>query len=90
MDRRGAISETVHKQFTRHGHPCSCKAVGMASGLAVNPCQDECSWHPTGEQPDGRPLFRCAGCASEWTPDQAWTPRNVDGEVPDEVLAAKR
>lgn len=60
------------------------------SELATHPCVDKCAWGPTDRQLDGEPVFECDGCHSEWTPDQTWTPRNIDGEISPEVLAVKR
>lgn len=52
--------------------------------LAANPCQAECDWGTT-----ARPaLLRCAGCGSEWTRDELWTPAQADGTVPTAVTAA--
>jgi len=52
--------------------------------LAVHPCRTLCSWSPG---PAG--LFSCAGCGSQWAPDQRWTPRQADGTVPPAVRAAR-
>ncbi|MFT3888242.1 MAG: hypothetical protein QM713_08785 [Arachnia sp.] len=62
----------------------------MVRELAVNPCRRLCSWGPTDEWSDGLRVFRCAGCSSEWTVAEVWTPCNRDGEVPAEVSAARR
>ena len=59
-------------------------------GLVHNDCRGLCDWHDVGEFHGGLPLFRCNGCRSEWTPAERWTPRNADGEVSEEVLAAQR
>ncbi len=58
--------------------------------LIHHPCQSRCSWHPTGEFRDALPLFGCSGCGSQWTPEQRWTPVNVDGKISPEVEAAKQ
>ena len=52
--------------------------------LAVFPCRSLCSWSP-----GPAPLFSCAGCGSQWAPDQRWTPRQADGTVPAAVRAAR-
>ena len=56
-----------------------------ASGL-----NDDDRPEPTDEEVGGRQVFRCAGCRSEWTSTQSWTPRNWDGEVSQEVARARR
>ncbi|MEL4357660.1 MULTISPECIES: hypothetical protein [unclassified Luteococcus] len=61
----------------------------MTRELKSNDCTGKCAWTPTDEVSDGQPIFACSGCGSEWTPDLGWTPRNADGEVSAEVLAAK-
>jgi len=49
--------------------------------LASYPCQRSCSWHPAApETQSGLPLFRCAGCASEWVRTEPWAPVDADGE----------
>lgn len=58
----------------------------MERELVANPCQNRCAWEPTDEQVSGLRLFRCAGCRSEWTRGQAWTPRDWDGNVSAEVM----
>ena len=58
-------------------------------GLVHNDCQGKCDWHATSASYEGQPLFRCTGCQSEWTSAERWTPRNADGEVSAEVLAAR-
>ena len=35
-------------------------------------------------------LFVCTGCGSQWEPGQPWTPRDVDGEVPEAVRAIRQ
>jgi hypothetical protein len=56
--------------------------------LAAHPCQAECDWGPAGRA-GGRALFRCAGCASEWTAAEPWTPAQADGTVPPAVAAER-
>ena len=74
--------------------------------LRVRACRSQCSWRATPRSVpaegsveasvagsvagSARPLFACAGCGSQWTPGAGWTPIDVDGRVPDEVLAAAR
>ena len=55
--------------------------------LAAHPCQAECDWSATGRTDAGGRLFRCAGCGSEWTAAQPWTPAQADGTVPPAVTA---
>ena len=58
--------------------------------LAVAPCRSLCSWSPApGPVPAGD-LFACAGCGSQWAPDQQWTPVQADGTVPAEVRTARQ
>ena len=57
--------------------------------LAVHPCQAECDWARTGRVDGGRRLFRCAGCGSEWTAAELWTPAQADGTVPPAVAAER-
>lgn len=61
----------------------------MTRELQATACQDKCDWRSADEQLDGLQVFRCGGCNSEWTTSQGWTPRNLDGEVPAEVAAAR-
>ena len=58
-------------------------------GPIHNNCRGLCDWRVTEEFVGELPLFRCTGCRSEWTPAERWTPRNADGEVSEEVLAAR-
>lgn len=62
----------------------------MERELVANECQSRCAWEPTDEEVGGRQVFRCAGCRSEWTSSQSWTPRNWDGTIPPEVVNARR
>ena len=62
----------------------------MGRALAANECQGKCAWQPTDEEIDGRQVFECGACRSEWTADQSWTPRNWDGEISPEVARARR
>ena len=57
--------------------------------LAANPCQLECAWSGTGRATAGRQVFACAGCGSEWTTAELWTPAEADGTVPDAVTSAR-
>ena len=52
--------------------------------LVIAPCRALCSWSRVEAE-----LFACAGCGSQWAPDQAWTPRQADGTVPEDVRAAR-
>lgn len=61
----------------------------MTGALATNPCTQDCDWSLTGGQRDGRPLFSCGGCASEWVSTERWTPQQADGIV-NEAVAAER
>ena len=56
--------------------------------LAAHPCQAECDWGAAGPAGD-RALFRCAGCGSEWTAAEPWTPAQADGTVPPAVAAER-
>ena len=56
--------------------------------LAAHPCQAKCDWAAAGRA-GGRPLFRCAGCGSEWTAAELWTPAQADGTVPPAVAAER-
>ena len=62
--------------------------------LRVSPCQRLCRWQRSvsPDEPWETPtdLFACLSCGSEWTPDQAWTPADADGTVPDAVRRARR
>lgn len=53
--------------------------------LRQEPCQSKCDWMPTGEEIDGDLVFACSGCTSQWTRQQGWTPRNLDGSIAIEV-----
>ncbi|HSK25406.1 MAG TPA: hypothetical protein VK894_00670 [Jiangellales bacterium] len=55
--------------------------------LEARPCQAACAWTTTGARLDGRPLFRCGGCGSEWVRGVGWTPVDADGRVPPAVAA---
>jgi hypothetical protein len=57
--------------------------------LAAHPCQAECDWAQAGWAAAGRRLFRCAGCGSEWTAAELWTPAQADGTVPPAVAAER-
>lgn len=61
----------------------------MTRELATNPCKGTCAWSATGTTLADQPLFVCAGCGSEWTPEQAWTPQDADAIVSAEVAAAR-
>lgn len=61
----------------------------MGRDLVVNDCQGRCNWHPTDDSIDGRQVFECGACRSEWTSAQRWTPQNADGEIPPAVSAAR-
>ena len=58
--------------------------------LEIAACRRLCSWDATGEDLDGRPLFACAGCGSEWVATEQWTPVDWTGVVPEPVQAARR
>jgi len=62
----------------------------VSRALDQQPCQQRCTWAPTGRRLSGLPLFACRSCQTEWTPDQAWTPCNADGVVPTAVQQAVR
>ncbi|WP_203568187.1 hypothetical protein [Aestuariimicrobium ganziense] len=61
----------------------------MARELASGDCKGTCSWGAVDDEIDGRPVFACASCGSEWTTDQTWTPRNADGELAPDVAEAR-
>ena len=52
--------------------------------LAVSPCRALC-WSAVRGPVAAADLFACAGCGSQWAPDQPWTPVQADGTVPPEV-----
>ena len=54
--------------------------------LRISPCQRRCTWLPTDEHIDDRQVFACASCGSEWTHEQPWTPVNIDGTMPAEIV----
>jgi hypothetical protein len=56
--------------------------------LAAYPCRAECGWSRAGTRA-GLPLFRCAGCGSEWNSAEPWTPAERDGSVADAVRAER-
>lgn len=58
----------------------------MTKTLRQEPCQSKCDWMPTGEVFDGDLVFACSGCTSEWTRQEGWTPRNLDGSIAAAVL----
>lgn len=62
----------------------------MGRALVANECQGKCSWSPTQDEIDGKQVFACGACKSEWTSAQSWTPRNWDGEISPEVARARR
>ena len=53
--------------------------------LQQNPCQTKCDWYPTGEVVAEDLVFACTSCGSEWTRQEGWKPRNLDGSVAAEV-----
>ena len=57
--------------------------------LAANPCQLECDWSGTDRAAGGRQMFACAGCGSQWTTAEPWTPAQADGTVPAAVTSAR-
>lgn len=59
------------------------------SELRARPCQRRCAWRATQRLLDGDRIFACAGCTSEWTAAQPWTPCQADGTVPPAVLAER-
>lgn len=61
----------------------------MGRELRHNDCQGKCDWYRGTDVTDGLPVFECHGCGSEWTAAQAWTPKNADGEIAEEVAAAR-
>ena len=58
--------------------------------LDVAPCRSLCSWSRARGPVSTADLFACAGCGSQWAPDQQWTPVQADGTVPEQVLAVRR
>lgn len=67
----------------------TCLTGPMGRDLAQHDCKGTCNWGPTDERIDDLQVFECASCHSEWTPAQAWTPRNAEGELSPEVAAAR-
>ncbi len=59
----------------------------MPRPLRQEPCQSRCDWTPTGAERDGRLVFACSGCGSEWVRGEGWTPRNLDGGIAAAVQA---
>lgn len=57
----------------------------MPRSLRQEPCQAKCDWMPTGQMIGGDLVFACAGCRSEWTRREGWTPRNLDGSIAADV-----
>ena len=53
----------------------------MPRALRQEPCQSRCDWSPSGDVCNGDLVFACAGCTSEWTRREGWTPRNLDGSI---------
>ena len=51
--------------------------------LTVSPCRNLCDWARTpAATPDGRRLFACRGCGSQWVRGEPWTPAQADGSRP--------
>ena len=56
--------------------------------LAVSACRSLCDWARTpAATADGRRLFACRGCGSQWVRGAGWTPAQADGTVPAAVRA---
>ncbi len=62
----------------------------MTAPLVTNPCQETCDWQPTATEREGRTLFECGGCASEWVSTERWTPQQADGSVSPAVAAERK
>lgn len=60
------------------------------AALEIAACRRLCSWSRTGGLLDDEPVFRCAGCGSEWVPSEPWTPVDHTGVVPEPVQAERR
>jgi hypothetical protein len=58
--------------------------------LATAPCRSLCDWSAVAAPYEGRSVFACAGCGTEWVRTEGWTPRQADGTVPAAVLAELR
>jgi hypothetical protein len=61
-------------------------AMTTTRALRQQPCQSTCDWMPSGDVIDDALVFTCAGCTSEWTRWEGWTPRNLDGSIADDVV----
>ena len=59
----------------------------MYRALRQESCQSRCDWAPTATTFDDDLVFACAGCQSEWTRQQGWRPRNLDGRIDPAVIA---
>ncbi len=59
----------------------------LPAHLPASPCQSVCSWSLTGTHSDGVPVVECAGCGTQWTRREQWTPIDSDGIVPPAVVA---
>jgi hypothetical protein len=70
--------------------PRAATIVVTMAALGIAACRQLCAWSDTGHVLEGEPLFRCAGCGSEWVPSEPWTPIDHTGEVPAAVQAERR
>ncbi len=61
----------------------------MTTPLATHPCLEKCDWQPTAAERDGRTLFACHGCGSEWVSTERWTPQQADGTISPAVAAER-
>jgi hypothetical protein len=65
--------------------------------LEIGACRSVCAWSAVTDTPPAQPgaeapvepLFRCAGCGSEWLPSEPWTPIDWTGQVPEAVQRAR-
>lgn len=64
---------------------CQDHNEAMTRTLHQEPCQSKCDWMPTGEGIDDDLVFACSGCTSEWTRQEGWLPRNLNGRIADGV-----
>ena len=55
--------------------------------LVSKPCKELCNWAETPTPRDGKKLFECSGCGSQWMRGEPWTPRQHDGTTPPAVQA---
>ena len=51
--------------------------------LTIAPCRSLCDWARTpATTGDGRRLYACRGCGSQWVRGEPWTPAQADGTRP--------